>query len=654
MRLTSRIMYPTVVNDSICGQALNILPDTSTIRVYSSLGDICPLQTLAALDASVIVSNYAKVQDNTMALVSVKYDTGIGVLNITADLINIWDYVSITIEINSSTYHSYSNTFRIYGYDLGYTTSLFNNTPFDIVLVKDNYSVLPEHLHYNYSSFVSYRVPFTNKILIYKTNSSIVDDTYYINASTNEQLLLGTSGYICYDGDITIEQVSKLRNTVCTSIQTLTSVKWFPDFQIETQCINNCASQCEFTNKSDSSAKLNIDFSTISHALINNTDLPTSKDFELDFDLYQYDGSLLSSQKQSFNYATTDGVFYSYNINDYLFLFTTPTVGDYEIVGTLKLLGAYQTVIISGSLINLQEYIITGSTTTSDFIVAGSADNNIGTRFISNGTDPDYNGGSVVAIYSNSTIPGSCYISDIPYRIRLITVGGDFTTCSTPANINKVDLSFISNGTVPISYGNTPYSYINEVIDVYNCKHSSILTSCNFYSITQINCNTFQINNLSTVDMNVTVSELTVTNGVAAMTSTGLIVTVPALSNNNIIHNTDGIYSYSINVGTVQMPIYEIYLSVVLCDLETCLLAKIKDLNCKCDIPCKDEDWYNFNALATEIYVFFNLLNNEFNFNYIYSIIDNTKLAELYEIKKVMDRFADYCGSCIKPCNCGQ
>jgi hypothetical protein len=44
------------------------------------------------------------------------------------------------------------------------------------------------------------------------------------------------------------------------------------------------------------------------------------------------------------------------------------------------------------------------------------------------------------------------------------------------------------------------------------------------------------------------------------------------------------------------------------------------------------------------------MLNAEYNFNFLYTNISNDKLNQLYDIKRVLDKAAEYCLDCETPC----
>ena len=73
MRTTFRILYPTLVNNNICGETLNNISNTATIRIYNVLGDIVPLQTLSTLQSTPTSGN-ALLQDGRISNVGVSYD----------------------------------------------------------------------------------------------------------------------------------------------------------------------------------------------------------------------------------------------------------------------------------------------------------------------------------------------------------------------------------------------------------------------------------------------------------------------------------------------------------------------------------------------------------------------------------------------------
>ena len=46
------------------------------------------------------------------------------------------------------------------------------------------------------------------------------------------------------------------------------------------------------------------------------------------------------------------------------------------------------------------------------------------------------------------------------------------------------------------------------------------------------------------------------------------------------------------------------------------------------------------------------MLNNEYNFNYLYEALSINKINELYDLKSFLVRFEEYCLECNSVCNC--
>jgi len=241
------------------------------------------------------------------------------------------------------------------------------------------------------------------------------------------------------------------------------------------------------------------------------------------------------------------------------------------------------------------------------------------------------------------------------YRITDISGGADFT--GVGANVNQVFVEFVATGTTP-TWGTGKVNLLSPIV---KREKTYTIKGCSKYKVEQTACNIYKVTNLSlTDDVTVTVEEMQDDKSFAVV---GNVETIDSLDSVLITLPNDGIFTFQIEDGVDTF----IYIVRCYCNLEACLLAKIKELicnpvtlcSCGCDDPddcsCSEVNYYGFNALIINVYTYFALLNDEYNFNFVYEALDTTKINELYEIKKFITRFEDYCEDCAtyqSSCGC--
>lgn len=333
--------------------------------------------------------------------------------------------------------------------------------------------------------------------------------------------------------------------------------------------------------------------------------------------------------------------------------------------GFLCIVGAYGIKQIC----NLYEYNNTGrtllSTCTSNLI--NLLDINNFPTFGSSTTCVNCDAECIVLNTENTTttnidysLLSTYYIDDIevnPYLTqnliyRLIDFTGNI--------IDEISYSFNINP-LPFTYIPTDYLYnfsIPEVGDyiiqvevsvanLYKCIKNYPIFSCNFYEIKNTECNEYTVYNKSFEDFTLIISELQDDKTFLEVSS----VIVPALDNVVITHTSDNVYTYTVAKDEIDY----IYIVVNYCNLRTCLLIGLTNLICpktgEC-IECRAKDYYDFNALIINAHTYFNMLNSEYNFNYMYEALSVNKINELYELKSFLTRFEEYCLECNKVCNC--
>ncbi len=195
----------------------------------------------------------------------------------------------------------------------------------------------------------------------------------------------------------------------------------------------------------------------------------------------------------------------------------------------------------------------------------------------------------------------------------------------------------------------TPTSF--GIPAIFTCTKNYPIKSCNSFEIQNTECNQFTIFNKGFTAFDVEISELQ-NDKTFLLIST---ITVPPLSSKVITHIEDNIFTYTINTGLTTLT----YIVVNYCNLRTCLLKELFGLICsnkegKCCDDCSRKNVYDFNALIINAHTYFNLLNSEYNFNYIYESLTPNKIDELFTLKSFLVRFKEYCESCNHICNCNK
>jgi len=186
--------------------------------------------------------------------------------------------------------------------------------------------------------------------------------------------------------------------------------------------------------------------------------------------------------------------------------------------------------------------------------------------------------------------------------------------------------------------------------DIYECFKNTQIKNCHWYEVQKTDCSSYTVVNRAFEDITLEVSKLD-ENKVFVLESTYVI---PTLSTQDIVHTTDGVYEYKVIRGGETF----IYLVFNYCAMQTCILSKISNIICDCntDETCDkfklQAIYYDFNAAIVTAITYFNMLNAEYNFNYMYDSISPNKLDELYNHKLLLDRFEEYCVTCDTDCGC--
>lgn len=179
------------------------------------------------------------------------------------------------------------------------------------------------------------------------------------------------------------------------------------------------------------------------------------------------------------------------------------------------------------------------------------------------------------------------------------------------------------------------------------CNETILFKTCYWWTITKgLECGSYIFNNCSADVIEIVLQKF---NNDKTFTDLLTIVVQP-FSNANITLQADGIYM--IKVPSRDIPgQFEYYSIVNFCNIETCWLNFLQhSICCKPDDDCKVCDNYKFHAFLINAHTFFMSINEEFNFSFIYTIIDDERLKNLYTLDSFITRFTEYCGESCEPC----
>lgn len=181
------------------------------------------------------------------------------------------------------------------------------------------------------------------------------------------------------------------------------------------------------------------------------------------------------------------------------------------------------------------------------------------------------------------------------------------------------------------------------------CNETLIFKVCNWWTVTKgTTCGDYVFNNCSNTDISIVLQKF---NNDKTFTDISTLL-VLAYTNTTISLQADGVYMVKVPSRDVVGD-YDYYSIVSYCLVEECWLAYLdKVMCCKVTDDCAANDNYKYTAFLITVQSFFMALNEEFNFSFIYSLIDADKLETLYMLDSYITRLAEYCeadGSC-SPC----
>jgi len=184
-----------------------------------------------------------------------------------------------------------------------------------------------------------------------------------------------------------------------------------------------------------------------------------------------------------------------------------------------------------------------------------------------------------------------------------------------------------------------------------NCSSTNTISRCNWLTITESEvCGTFIITNCSIDATSLVIEQMQEDKSFLTIST----IPISPLSNVEIVLQTDGVYTFSVPSKTVNGQ-FDTFIVINDCSLKACLYSKLAALMCnthKDDCIANIKQYYDFNSFILNMHTYFALLNEEYNFNYIYNALDVTKIDSLYTIKQYLDNLATYCVEPCHTCNC--
>jgi hypothetical protein len=231
------------------------------------------------------------------------------------------------------------------------------------------------------------------------------------------------------------------------------------------------------------------------------------------------------------------------------------------------------------------------------------------------------------------------------YIINKTSNAADFTLAGAADNFEGTIFNY-NGGSI-----NWDIASVIELLPIIITTRNEAIRGSNFVELNPVSCNVFKLENLTFDYINYTVYSLNNKKeweviGVEDSQLLSLSYAILSFSEDNI---------YKIKVTRLGVDSYFILLNY--CNLINCLTELVTNILC----PTKEESCsnicekvYEFNSLVINAHAYFSLLNTEYNFNYIYEIIDADKLEEIFNLKQFLDKFKEYCKSrkCGSCSNC--
>lgn len=355
--------YPNPSSGSgLCSQSV----DTTL-----SMGNNLSLLVKVAGVTIVNTTNYSTFTTATVAVpgignvIATLFSNGlVSGLELYIPLANTWDSTTVEIIASKANYLTYTNSFVVYGYDLGNDTGggITTNPDMDIVMRYDyTGSGVPQIGGYSYSKFVAYRKPFTDLVYYYNLTSNPSDTQYeYTNTDTGDVLLnYNSNGFVCSKEEIDISfKVSYGRpmnapliyDDICTSNLIIAEYDAFKlPFSVQTTCPTCPSTDCYLINQGIDVLTLFNNTPTYQYFTVDDIqNTPPYISLDIQHELYDYFGNLIQTDTQ------TVSVTYPYipDPNGYPFSGLTLTdFGIYYLRTTVKVAGLYEctlTTVLKG------------------------------------------------------------------------------------------------------------------------------------------------------------------------------------------------------------------------------------------------------------------------------------------------------------------
>lgn len=234
----------------------------------------------------------------------------------------IHEAVNVEFTVGKTGYHTFTNMFTFYGYDMGNPNSFtFLNPNFEIVLVKNT---LAPALSEAFASAVIIPRPLTDQIYVYKNNSSPYTPTY--SDSLGNVLFTGANGFFTSNESMTFDDLN-INSGGCSTDIPFVHTKWIPTMVVQATH-NGCSDSECFTTLTSNQGFAYLDFSNIARVYVNDIQYYGFYGFTVDFSTIDIDGIETNPITQVY-----EGIIpvYNHDGNANPYVFTTPNVGDFFI-----------------------------------------------------------------------------------------------------------------------------------------------------------------------------------------------------------------------------------------------------------------------------------------------------------------------------------
>jgi hypothetical protein len=230
--------------------------------------------------------------------------------------LNPWESIDIELELVRGGYHSYQNIFQVFGLDFD---------PY--IVIVDTIRTTPFYAYYGFYT------PFVNSSLTYYLVSSYPAFSTYFEQNGVTSVIPNKKGIISYADPLLAA------NVITFDVNGLSCIEGPNDLILKTipsgilQVTNTgCSNEDCISIFSNNYAVLALDFTYIQKYPNNGTLEYCFTDFEIEFSLIDYNGTVIATQINSIT-----GISYPYvhNAASYPFYFNIPETGDYIIQACL-------------------------------------------------------------------------------------------------------------------------------------------------------------------------------------------------------------------------------------------------------------------------------------------------------------------------------